>query len=144
MYTLEYKITTMASTHTYTHVTVTCAHTGTQIDTTRTYVHTHTHQMHNQQRGAHAPSSCATDGQSSLFTTMTSCFTPSVLASCACSRVCPPRSKPVSNSPCGMHVACARACVYACARSAQTHIAVATSAQAHRRHGTGGHGKPAM
>ena len=39
------------------------------------------------------------DGSSILLTTTMSLFTPSVLASWACSRVWPPRSNPVSNSP---------------------------------------------
>mmetsp|Transcript_19037 Transcript_19037/g.45986 ORF Transcript_19037/g.45986 Transcript_19037/m.45986 type:complete len:229 (-) Transcript_19037:983-1669(-) len=40
-----------------------------------------------------------TVGSSILLTTTTRKLTPSVLASMACSRVWPPRSKPVSNSP---------------------------------------------
>ena len=40
-----------------------------------------------------------TVGSSILFTNTTRCLTPAVLASMACSLVCPPRSKPVSNSP---------------------------------------------
>mmetsp|Transcript_10299 Transcript_10299/g.27450 ORF Transcript_10299/g.27450 Transcript_10299/m.27450 type:complete len:395 (-) Transcript_10299:368-1552(-) len=39
------------------------------------------------------------DGSSILLIMMTSCRTPDVFANIACSRVCPPRSKPVSNSP---------------------------------------------
>lgn len=35
-----------------------------------------------------------------MLTATTSFVTPRVLASWACSRVCPPRSNPVSNSPC--------------------------------------------
>lgn len=48
----------------------------------------------------HSPLGVAMEESSILLTTTTSLVTPSVLASCACSRVCPPRSYPVSNSPC--------------------------------------------
>mmetsp|Transcript_2128 Transcript_2128/g.5455 ORF Transcript_2128/g.5455 Transcript_2128/m.5455 type:complete len:246 (-) Transcript_2128:844-1581(-) len=41
----------------------------------------------------------STVGSSILLITTTSMRTPSVFASSACSRVCPPRSNPVSNSP---------------------------------------------
>lgn len=40
-----------------------------------------------------------TVGSSILFTRTIRCLTPAVLANIACSRVCPPFSKPVSNSP---------------------------------------------
>lgn len=40
-----------------------------------------------------------TVGSSILFTRTIRCLTPAVLANMACSRVCPPFSKPVSNSP---------------------------------------------
>jgi hypothetical protein len=40
-----------------------------------------------------------TVGSSILLTRTTMCLTPAVLTSIACSRVCPPLSKPVSNSP---------------------------------------------
>ena len=41
----------------------------------------------------------STVGSSILLMATTRMRTPSVFASIACSRVCPPRSKPVSNSP---------------------------------------------
>lgn len=44
-------------------------------------------------------SSQLTVGSSILLTKATKCFTPAVFANIACSRVCPPRSNPVSNSP---------------------------------------------
>ena len=47
----------------------------------------------------HSPLGPTIEGSSILLTATMSFVTPSVLASCACSRVCPPRSKPVSNSP---------------------------------------------
>lgn len=40
-----------------------------------------------------------TVGSSILFTRTIRCLTPAVLANMACSRVCPPFSNPVSNSP---------------------------------------------
>jgi hypothetical protein len=49
----------------------------------------------------HTPPSSMIEGSSILLMATISLVTPSVLASCACSRVWPPRSKPVSNSPCG-------------------------------------------
>lgn len=45
-------------------------------------------------------SSQLTVGSSILLTRTTRCLTPAVLANMACSLVCPPLSKPVSNSPC--------------------------------------------
>mmetsp|Transcript_213 Transcript_213/g.454 ORF Transcript_213/g.454 Transcript_213/m.454 type:complete len:333 (-) Transcript_213:838-1836(-) len=47
----------------------------------------------------HWPEASRMDESSILFTTTMSLETPRVLASCVCSRVWPPRSKPVSNSP---------------------------------------------
>lgn len=54
----------------------------------------------------HLPPGSTMDGSSILFTTHTSFCTPSVLASCACSRVCPPRSNPASNSPLRAEMTC--------------------------------------
>mmetsp|Transcript_22158 Transcript_22158/g.54834 ORF Transcript_22158/g.54834 Transcript_22158/m.54834 type:complete len:246 (-) Transcript_22158:448-1185(-) len=58
----------------------------------------------------------STVGSSILFTSTMSLVTPSVFASCACSRVCPPRSNPVSNSP--LRAAITRMPTSACAAPA--------------------------
>ena len=47
----------------------------------------------------HLSSDHCTVGSSILFITTTNFLTPAVLTNMACSRVWPPRSKPVSNSP---------------------------------------------
>lgn len=48
----------------------------------------------------HSPLGPTMEGSSILLTATMIFVTPSVLASCACSRVWPPRSKPASNSAC--------------------------------------------
>mmetsp|Transcript_43204 Transcript_43204/g.105731 ORF Transcript_43204/g.105731 Transcript_43204/m.105731 type:complete len:240 (+) Transcript_43204:531-1250(+) len=48
---------------------------------------------------SHTPPSLATDGSSILLMPTISILTPAVLARTACSRDCPPRSNPASNSP---------------------------------------------
>lgn len=55
-------------------------------------------EMHGEDK-AHLSFAQFTVGSSILFTTTSSLETPKVFASWTCSRVCPPRSYPVSNSP---------------------------------------------
>ncbi len=94
------------------HICQCCCPYGWAIKWAVMPVHIHTHPFSppsialskvqvwgNHKRIVHLSFDHSTEGSSILFTTTNNLETPSVLASCACSRVWPPLSKPVSNSP---------------------------------------------